>query len=109
MQVLHQFLRLNTLLSRDIVKYVVYIGRVYNICLQKRRNLSITGEDLITIYVNYDPNSSVYHFISRLKRVYIHIYTHTFVSFYLLSRFKFYHGISLVELFLNSVQSRDGK
>lgn len=76
MQVLHQFLRLNTLLPRDIVKYVVYIGRVYNICLQKRRNLSITGEDLITIYVNYDPNSSVYHFISRLKRVYIHIYTH---------------------------------
>lgn len=31
------------------------------------------GEDLITIYVNYDPNSSEYHFISCLKHIYIYI------------------------------------
>lgn len=62
MQVLHQFLRLNTLLPRDIVKYVAYIGRVYNICCKSVETLSISREDLITIYVNYDPNSSEYHF-----------------------------------------------
>lgn len=65
MQVLHQFLRLNTLLRRDIVEYVVYIGRVYIIFVVKASRLVYyQREDLITIYVNYEISQFVneYHF-----------------------------------------------
>lgn len=90
MQVLHQFLRLNTLLPRDIVKYVVYIGRVYNICCKSVETCLLPRRGF---------NNNLRKLRSEFERISFHIMFETYIYIYLF-HFIYYRDSNFVMKYL---------